>query len=85
MKYLIIAFKSRNSTLSFNQFLKSKGIIGSIINTPSSIGSSCTLSIQLDIRFLNTLTSLISTFKNDLTGVYLLRKIGLHEQTERLY
>ncbi len=46
MEYLIVAFRSREHTVKFYNFLKSVGINGEIINTPKEAGVGCGLSVK---------------------------------------
>ncbi len=71
MKYLILTFKSRNQLFSFARILKSNSIIIQILNTPKSIGSSCTLCIKAEYKFLNTINQLILRHQpNSFTALY---------------
>ena len=47
MEYLIVAFRSREHTVKFYNFLKSVGINGEIINTPKEAGVGCGLSVKI--------------------------------------
>ena len=46
MEYYIVAFKSRSDTVSFSEFLKSKGVFNVIVNTPKEAGVGCGLSVK---------------------------------------
>lgn len=46
MDYYIVAFKSRSDTVSFSEFLKSKGVFNVIVNTPKEAGVGCGLSVK---------------------------------------
>ena len=71
MKQLIISFKSRNELYSFARMLKSNNLFISIINTPKSIGSSCTLAIKTEYKNLNLISSLLNRFNpQSFLGVY---------------
>lgn len=59
-KLLLLALKSRNEIYSFSNFLKSREIYVSIINTPQVIGSSCTLSIKIDYKHLNQIVNILN-------------------------
>ena len=59
MKNLILSFKSRNELYAFARILKSNSVFFNIINSPTSIASSCTLSIKTNINFLNTIKQLL--------------------------
>ena len=61
MKYIVITSKSRNDTLYLCNFLKTRNIACSTINTPRVIGSSCTLSIKSNLESLNKILNLIRT------------------------
>lgn len=68
MKYLIIAFRSRNNLMQFNQLLHSRNIKTRIINTPHKISSSCSLSIKTDLSFLSIIETLL---RQNLLGGFL--------------
>lgn len=85
MKYIIISFKSRNNLLKFNKILKNQGMLTQIINTPRSTSISCSLSIKTDFRNLTNVINLVNQLHIDgLLGVYLINRIGMHEQTQRI-
>lgn len=86
MKYIIIAFKSRNNLLSFAKLLRINGMIVNIINTPRSTSISCGLSIKTDYRNLNNVTRILNQSKVDgFLGVYLVTRNGMHEQTQHIF
>lgn len=85
MKYLIIAFKSRNNLQSFARNLRLYGISVSIVNTPRSVSVSCGLSARVEYRYLNTIKIALS--KTDLSsflGVYAITRNGVYEQVEKI-
>ncbi len=72
--------------MEFSRILRSRGISSQTINTPSSIYSSCTLSIKTDISHYSQILSLLKLVKLDgFLGLYLIEKQGLRQQTQRLY
>lgn len=86
MKYLLLAFKSRNSNFEFKKLLSNRGIGSQSINTPKSISSSCTLSLKIDMIYYQQVLGLLRLRKIDgIIGLFLVEKIGLREQTQRLY
>ena len=86
MKYIIIAFKSRNNLLSFAKLLRINGMIVNIINTPRSTSISCGLSIKTDYRNLNNVTRILNQSKVDgFLGVYMVTRNGMHEQTQHIF
>lgn len=86
MKYIIIAFKSRNNLLSFAKVLRINGMIVNIINTPRSTSISCGLSIKTDYRNLNNVTRILNQSKVDgFLGVYMVTRNGMHEQTQHIF
>ena len=86
MKYLVISFKSRTSTMEFSKILNSRGINSKIINTPSSIGSSCMLSIQtIPVHYQQVISLIKLVHLQGFLGIYLIEKQGLRQQTQRLY
>ena len=86
MKYIIIAFKSRNNVMSFLKLLRINGIVANVINTPRTTSISCGLSIKTDYRNLNNVSRILSqTTIDGFLGVYLVTRNGMHEQTQRLF
>ncbi|MFQ6752171.1 MAG: putative Se/S carrier-like protein [Clostridia bacterium] len=86
MKYLLISFKSRNSIMKFSKTLSNRGIPNNTINTPKTIGSTCTLSIKADFQYYNQILSLLKLLKIEgFLGLFMIEKTGLVEQTQRLY
>ncbi len=47
MEYLIVAYRSREHTVKFYNFLKTIGVGGEIINTPKEAGVGCGLSVKV--------------------------------------
>ena len=85
MKYIIIAFKSRNNLMSFAKLLRINGMIANIINTPRTTSINCGLSVKTDYRNLNNVTKLLNQSNIDgFLGVYLVIRNGMQEQTQRL-
>lgn len=72
--------------MKFSKILSTRRIPNNIINTPKSIGSTCTLSIKTDIQYYNQILSLLNLLKiEDFLGLYMIERIGITEQTRRLY
>ena len=85
MKYLIISFKSRNSTYEFNKQLKIYGIFSNIINTPKSISSGCTLSVKTDYKNYNTILNIIKIMKpTNLIGMFIVEQNGFSQNIVRV-
>jgi len=85
MKNLIIAFKSRNELYSFARILKSSNVIFTIINSPKTIASSCTLSIKADFKFLNIINQLLLRYQpRSFIGLYSIQATPNGNQTLRL-
>lgn len=86
MKYLLISFKNRNSTMEFNKILNSRGVNAKIINTPASIGSTCMLSVQTSLSNYSQIISLLKLIHLEgFLGLFLIENQGLRQQTQRLY
>lgn len=86
MKYLIIAFKSRNELQSFARALRLYGITVSIVNTPRSVSVSCGLSARAEYRYLNSIkTALSQSNFSSFIGVYLINRNGVYEQAEKIF
>ncbi len=72
--------------MKFSKILSTRRIPNNIINTPKSIGSTCALSIKTDIQYYNQILSLLNLLKiEDFLGLYMIERIGITEQTRRLY
>lgn len=85
MKYLIVAFKNRNSLYPFVNALKKQNVYASIINTPKSISSSCGLSAKVDYRFYSNLMQfLVNINKSNLIGVFVVTNVNNYNQIERV-
>lgn len=85
MKFLIISYKSRNSIMTFAKSLRVNGINYTIINTPHSIYSGCSLSVKTEYRFLNFVINLIKqTNLSDFIGVFSNNNKSNYAQIERL-
>ena len=85
MKYLIISFKSRNSTYEFNKLLKLRGVFSSVINTPKRISSSCSLSVKSDYRNYTIILELIKTLKpTTLIGMFIVEESGFSQNIVRV-
>ena len=84
-KYLLLSLKSRNEIYAYSNFLKNNRIPISIINSPQTISSSCTLSIKIDYLFLNKIVNLINKQKpKSFLGLYTLSQQNNTTQTIRL-
>ena len=84
MKFLLIAFKNRNSLYSFTRFLKVKGINFSTINTPRKITTSCGLSIKTAYSNYNHIKQSINLFNNGILGIFIVEQIGLQENIQKI-
>lgn len=59
-KFMFIAFRSREHTVKFFEEMRSRGIVGTVINTPREAEAGCGLSVRFSprqkmpfFRFLN--------------------------------
>ena len=85
MKKLIIALKSRNDIFSFSRLLQQNGVFNTTINTPNSIGSTCSLSIRCDAQHLEKVKHLIYQIRpNSFYGLFLLNFTQQGEQILKL-
>ncbi len=86
MKYLLVAFKSRNSLLAFTKNLRLNGIAVEVVNTPRAISISCGLSAKLNLTYTNFVINLLShNVYENFVGVYLVARVGLKEQISKIY
>ncbi|MBE5741555.1 MAG: DUF3343 domain-containing protein [Clostridiales bacterium] len=85
MKYLIVAFTSRNNLLQFAKILRYNGIPATVINTPRCISISCGLSIKTDLGYYEHISTLLrSTNLGGFLGVFLIERQGMSESAKRL-
>ncbi len=85
MRFLILAFKSRNSLYSFNKLLRQYNINTMIINTPRSVSISCGLSIKADYRELGMIKTILQQSNVDgFLGMFTINRAGGFEQVERI-
>ena len=86
MKYLLISFKTKNSVYSFSNKLKLFNISNQIINTPSSISKSCSLSLRTNLNNLSIVTKiLLNSNYNDVIGIFSIEISAFDERIKRLY
>ena len=85
MKYLIVAYKSRNNLYAFVKNLRLFGIVASIVNTPHNISSSCGLSARIDFRYLNSILAIVKANNDSLIGIYVCTRNGVFEQVEKIF
>ena len=52
MKYVIIAFRSRNQTAKMYEIFRANGIPSTVISTPREVGVGCGLSLRFDEGYL---------------------------------
>ena len=86
MKYIIVAFNARNSVYSFAKFLRNNNIQSNIINTPTSLSSSCGLSVKVSLSGYNFLMKLFKT-RNiyNVIGVFVVERLGTQEKFEKIF
>ena len=86
MKYIIIAFKSKNSLYSLQNYLKKINVKSEIINTPRSLSSSCGLSLKIVLHYYRTILNVLKTTQNlNIIGCYLIEYLGFQEKIERIF
>ena len=86
MKYLILAFKSRNNLYAINKTLLRNGLNTAIVNTPRNISVSCGLSIKVDFKSLDICKTIMSRLRvDDFLGIYIVERIDKHEQVTKVY
>ena len=85
MKYIIIAFRSRNTLQKFIHLLKQNNVVCKIINTPSALSSSCGLSAKTDYSNYGIINSILNQIRfDDFMGVYLVNNSKSFNQFQRL-
>ena len=86
MKYILVAFKAKNSLYRFVEFLKSKNIQAYIVNTPSPLTTSCGLSAKVNLSAYNFLIDLLrKNYFNNLLGCYIIETNGLQQKFEKIF
>lgn len=61
MENLIIAFRSRSSTMRYAAALRNSGIAVKIINTPREAGAGCGISARCSLAAYNTARSVLAS------------------------
>lgn len=70
-KYLFIAFRSREHTVKFYEYLRSRRVEGEIINTPREAAIGCGLSIKFSAKQKNAVqTALARNRYQSFIGVF---------------
>ncbi len=76
MGYYVVAFKSRSDTISFSEYLKSKGVFNVIVNTPKEAGVGCGLSVKPNLK-IDYIKKAIRAFGvKSFTGVFSVTEKG---------
>lgn len=71
MSYYFIVFANRAQTMSFYRILKKYGLNISIINTPTSISSICSISIKFDSKDYEKVKKLALSYNfSSFKGIY---------------
>lgn len=85
MKFLIIAFKSRNNLYNFNRILRQYNVNTKIVNTPRSVSISCGLSIKTDVHSIGLIKTILSTNNIEgFLGIFMVNRNFGYEQVERI-
>lgn len=63
MEYIAVAFRSREHTVKFSNFLNSNGIFCSIINTPKEAGVGCGLSVKISAPYFQAVKRAVRSLK----------------------
>lgn len=58
-KFMFIAFRSREHTVKFFEEMRSRGIVGTVINTPREAEAGCGLSVRFSPRQKNAVLSIL--------------------------
>ncbi len=66
MEYIVVSYRSRESTLKLHQILSNGGIACQVINTPKEAGVGCGLSVKIAKQNFATVKRVV--FKLDLKG-----------------
>ena len=86
MKYILISFKSRGDVQAFASLLKKHNISYNIINTPSSISSSCGLSIKTSFSMYSTILFIIKNFNfTSILGVFIVETFGKQQNIKKIF
>lgn len=74
MEYLIVAFRSRSSTVKFFEFLRKNNILSEIVNTPKEAGVGCGLSVKLNKNLLGIVKKAVKVSNiSSFAGVFLVK------------
>lgn len=86
MKYIIVVFNSRFSTLNFSNFLKDNNIPCAIINTPQNIQRACGISVKFLADYFSKVKELIERKGGlrNFDGFYAVSQEGGQQQYYRI-
>ncbi len=77
MEYIIVAFRSRQTTLKFYQFLKTHGYYAEVVNTPKKAGVGCGLSVKVSENMLGVVKKGVRMGAlPQPAGVFKVKKVG---------
>lgn len=77
MEYVVIAFRSREHTVRFAEFLRRSGTYCQIINTPKEAGVGCGLSVRIATGDYGAAKRAVKiTAYQSFAGVFLVKTVG---------
>jgi len=86
MTYYFIVFANRAQTMSFYRILKKYGLNISIINTPASISSICSISIRFIAEDYKIIKKLILSYNfSSFRGIYRYDGNGWKGKTKKVF
>jgi len=80
----IIAFRSRQHALYFNQILKDNGYEAQMISTPKGISIGCGLSLRFSPHLIDKIIEIYKRNKVPIVGIYLIKQTGNVSELKRI-
>ncbi len=77
MDYILVSFRSRESTIKFSKILLNNGIFCEVVNTPKEAGVGCGLSVKIKSQsFAVVKRAVFSTSLKGFAGFFLVKSVG---------
>jgi len=83
--FAIIAFRSRQHALYFNQILKREGYEVQLISTPKGISLGCGLSLRFSPHQINKIIEVYKHNTVPIIGFYLVKRTGNYSELKRVH
>lgn len=82
--FAIMAFRSRQHALYFNQILRQEGYEAQVISTPKDISVGCGLSLRFSPHNIKKIIEVYKRNKVPIVGFYTIKRYGNISQLKRI-